>query len=51
MNNEIDRFDINNGKLLCKKQKLKAPINKDYLLKMLDDYFKDNPENRYFSCR
>jgi hypothetical protein len=43
-NNEIDRFDINNGKLLYKKNKVKAPINKDYLLKMLDDYFKDNPE-------
>ena len=32
-NNEIDRFDINNGKLLYKKNKVKAPINKDYLLK------------------
>jgi hypothetical protein len=42
--NEIDRVDINNGKLLYKKNKVKAPINKDYLLKMLDDYFKDNPE-------
>ncbi len=28
-NNEIDRFDINNGKLLYKKNKVKAPINKD----------------------
>ena len=43
-NNEIDRFDINNGKILYKKNKVKAPINKDYLLKMLNDYFKDNPE-------
>ena len=42
--NEIDRVDINNGKLLYKKTKVKAPINKDYLLKMLDNYFKDNPE-------
>ena len=31
--NEIDRVDINNGKLLYKKTKVKAPINKDYLLK------------------
>ena len=43
-NNEIDRFDINNGKLVYRKNKVKAPINKEYLLKMLDDYFKDNPE-------
>ena len=43
-NNEIDRVDINNGKLLYKKTKVKTPINKDYLTKMLDDYFKDNPE-------
>ena len=32
----------NNGKLLYKKTKVKAPLNKDYLTKMLDDYFKDN---------
>jgi len=43
-NNEIDRVDINNGKLLYKKTKVKTPINKDYLTKMLDNYFKDNPE-------
>ena len=43
-NNEIDMFDINNGKLVYRKNKIKAPINKDYLMKMLEDYFKDNPE-------
>ena len=43
-NNEIDRFDINDGKLLYRKNKVKGAINKDYLLKMLGDYFKDNPE-------
>ena len=43
-NNEIDRFDINNGKLLYKKSKVKAPINKDYLMKMLDNYFEKYPE-------
>ena len=26
------------------KNKVKAPLNKDYLFKMLQDYFKDNPE-------
>jgi len=43
-NNEIDRFDINNGKLLYKKNKVKGSINKDYLMKMLDNYFKEYPE-------
>ena len=43
-NNEIDGIDINNGKLVYRKSKVKAPINKDYLLKMLDDYFEKYPE-------
>jgi len=43
-NNDIDRVDINNGKLLYKKTKVKGTINKDYLTKMLDTYFKDNQE-------
>lgn len=43
-NNEIDQFDVNNGKLLHKKNRVKAPLNKDYLLKMLCDYFKEYPE-------
>jgi hypothetical protein len=42
--NEIDRVDINNGKLLYKKTKVKSPLNKDYLTKMLENYFKDNPD-------
>tara|TARA_Y100000389_G_scaffold204365_1_gene256500 strand:- start:1497 stop:1862 length:366 start_codon:yes stop_codon:yes gene_type:complete len=43
-NNEIDRFDINNGKLVYRKSKVKSAINKDYLLKMLENYFKEYPE-------
>jgi len=43
-NNEIDRFDINNGKLVYRKNKVKSAINKEYLMKMLDDYFKKYPE-------
>ena len=43
-NNEIDGIDINNGKLVYRKNKVKAAINKDYLLKMLDNYFKEYPE-------
>tara|TARA_Y100000816_G_C26039708_1_gene544494 strand:+ start:713 stop:1072 length:360 start_codon:yes stop_codon:yes gene_type:complete len=43
-NNEIDRFDINNGKLIYRKNKIKSAINKDYLIKMLDNYFEKYPE-------
>tara|TARA_B100000902_G_C27239985_1_gene879493 strand:+ start:79 stop:300 length:222 start_codon:yes stop_codon:yes gene_type:complete len=43
-NNEIDRFDVKNGKLIYRKTKVKGTINKDYLSKMLDDYFKEYPE-------
>tara|TARA_B110001452_G_scaffold265957_1_gene271684 strand:+ start:719 stop:1084 length:366 start_codon:yes stop_codon:yes gene_type:complete len=43
-NNEIDRFDINNGKLIYRKNKVKAPINKDYLMKILGNYFESSPE-------
>ena len=42
-NNEIDRFDVKNGKLIYRKTKVKGTINKDYLSKMLDDYFKEYP--------
>lgn len=43
-NNDIDRFDTNNGKLVYRKNKVKGAINKDYLMKMLDNYFKEYPE-------
>ena len=43
-NNEIDGININNGKLVYRKNKVKAPINKDYLLKVLDNYFEKYPE-------
>ena len=43
-NNEIDGIDTNNGKLVYRKNKVKAPINKDYLLKMLENYFVKYPE-------
>ena len=42
-NNEIDCFDINNGKLLCKTTKTKAPLNRQNLIKALEDYFSDVP--------
>ena len=43
-NNEIDRFDTKNGNLIHRKTRVKATINKDYLLTTLSDYFKEYPE-------
>ena len=43
-NNEIDCFDITNGKLIYSKSKIKKPINKKSLLEALQVYFKDNTE-------
>ena len=42
--NEIDGIDINDGKLLYKKNKIKGAINKEYLLSTLNDYFKKYPD-------
>ena len=41
-NNEIDCFDINNGKLLYTKSKLKSTINRPYLLEVMSKYFADD---------
>jgi len=43
-NNDIDCFDITNGKLIYSKSKIKKPINKKSLLEALQVYFKDNTE-------
>jgi len=40
--NDIECFDINNGKLLYTKSKLKETINKSYLMKVINDYFEDD---------
>lgn len=42
--NEIDEFNMNNNKLVHKKIKTKASINKNYLLNILGNYFENNPE-------
>ena len=42
--NDIDCFDINNGKILFCKNKVKQPINKKLLLVSLEKYFENNPE-------
>ena len=40
--NNIDCFDVANGKILCKKSKCKAPLNKELLSKMLQEYFEED---------
>lgn len=40
--NEIDCFDINNGKLLYTQNKIKEPINKTYLLNVISKYFEND---------
>jgi len=40
--NEIDCFDINDGKLIYAKSKVKKPINKKTLLTALEGYFKED---------
>jgi hypothetical protein len=41
--NEIDCFDINDGKLMFCKNKVKTPLNKKTLLITLEKYFENNP--------
>jgi len=43
--NEIECFDINNGSLVYKKNKVKKPINKNILYSILNDYFKGDVEH------
>lgn len=42
--NAIDCFDINDGKLIFCKNKVKIPLNKKTLLSSLEKYFENNPE-------
>ena len=39
--NEIDCFDINNGKIMYSKNNVKKPITKKHLLNCLSKYFDD----------
>ena len=41
--NEIDCFDINDGALVYKKNKVKKPINGKTLLSALQNYYKTDP--------
>ena len=42
--NEIDCFDVKEGKLIYSRSKVKKPINKKTLLSALEVYFRDNQE-------
>jgi hypothetical protein len=42
--NEIDCFDVNDGKLIYTKKKVKAPLSKKHLLSSLKKYFKTNTD-------
>ena len=42
-NNEIDCFDVNSGKIIFYKNKVKTPLNKKSLLTSLEKYFDNDP--------
>jgi hypothetical protein len=42
--NQIDCFDINDGALVYKKNKVKKPINGKTLLSALQNYYKNEPK-------
>lgn len=42
--NNVDCFDIKNGKLLYTKKKVKAPLSKKHLFNSLNQYFKNNKD-------
>ena len=42
--NEIDCFDINNGKIMYTKKKTKQAVSKKLLMSTLSDYFKEDEE-------
>jgi hypothetical protein len=43
--NEIDCFDINNGKIMYTTNKIKAPVNKKHLMDSITQYFEDQDSN------
>ena len=42
--NEIDCFDINDGKLIYSKNKIKAPLSKKHLLTSLTKYYQNDKD-------
>ena len=43
-NNEIDEFDVNDGKLMYKMNKRKTTISKKHIMETLKKYFKEDNE-------
>lgn len=41
--NDIDCFDLSEGKIIYTKNKVKTPLNKKYLMSSLNKYFENNP--------
>jgi len=41
--NEIDCFDISEGKILYQKNKVKTPLSKKHLIECLNKYFEQTP--------
>jgi seryl-tRNA synthetase len=48
--NEIDCFDINDGKLVYSKNTVKSSINKKHILNTIGEYFRDTPEQAKELC-
>ena len=44
--NNIDCFDISDGKVLYSQTKTKKPINRDHIVSCFEQYFADNPHIR-----
>ena len=42
--NNVDCFDIKNGKLIYTKKKIRAPLSKKHLFSSLSNYFKNNKD-------
>ena len=43
--NEIDCFDINDGKIVYTQNKVKTPLSKKHLMAALLDYYKNDPKS------
>jgi hypothetical protein len=47
--NEIDCFDLNDGKLIYSQSKTKGTINKQHIANCLEKYFKENADENMIS--
>jgi hypothetical protein len=49
--NQIDNFDVKDGTLMYKCNKVKSPVNKKHLLTTLTKFFKDDTEQASDLCK